>query len=199
MQFRIPLLLIEFMRYKEYSVNRVLEQSIKLFWKNGFKGCAINDIVNETGVNRFSLYHEFENKEGILYASFKLYRERYCKEKFNLLKDGGNLADVLKTFFLSFLNENNTVPGCYFIHIGTELADKDDRIKVLVDQYLTEIELLFITLLQENNIEEQRSELLARHLIGLYCTSMSFCLIHTSEQRNLHIETGIHVILKNNG
>lgn len=184
------------MRYKEYSVNRVLEQSIKLFWKNGFRGCAINDIVNETGVNRFSLYHEFKNKEGILYASLKLYRERYCQDKFDHLKDQGNLKDVLKKFYLSFLKETNTAPGCYFIHIGTELADGDEKIKVLVDQYLTEIELLFIILLQENNIEMQRSKVLARHFVGLYCTSMSFCLIHTSQQRNRHIETGIHVILK---
>ena len=62
------------MRYKEFNRNSVLEKCIPLFWKNGFRACAISDIVEETGVNRFSLYEEFENKEGILYAALELYR-----------------------------------------------------------------------------------------------------------------------------
>ena len=69
------------MRYKEYNVNRVLEKSMALFWQKGFNGCSVNELVKETGVNRFSLYNEFENKEGILYASLELYRERYCDDK----------------------------------------------------------------------------------------------------------------------
>ena len=54
------------MRYKEYNVNRVLEKSIQLFWKNGFRGCSVKEIVEVIGVNRFSLYHEFADKSGIL-------------------------------------------------------------------------------------------------------------------------------------
>jgi TetR/AcrR family transcriptional repressor of nem operon len=100
------------MRYKEYNVNKVLEKSIKLFWENGFRGCSINKIVNITGVNRFSLYHEFENKEGILYASLHLYRGRYCQEKLDYLKKEGSLPDILKEFYLSFIDENNAIPGC---------------------------------------------------------------------------------------
>ena len=57
------------MRYKEYNPNSVLEKSIPLFWEHGFGGCAIKEIVEATGVNRFSLYQEFEDKEGILYLS----------------------------------------------------------------------------------------------------------------------------------
>lgn len=187
------------MRYKEYNKNAVLEKCIKLFWNNGFKGCAISDIVDKTGVNRFSLYHEFQDKNGILYASLKLYRERHCEDKFNLLKSEGELFNTIKNFYLSYLDESNSILGCYYIHIGTELADEDPKIKSLIDQYLSEIEHLFIDLLQQNKITFERSKILARHLVGLFCTSMSFCLIHTNEQRDKHIETGINVILKNYG
>ena len=91
------------MRYKEYNVNRVLEQSIDLFWQKGYNGCSINDIVEKTGVNRFSLYHEFENKEGILYRSLNLYRERYSKEKLHLLNSDGKLTETIKNYYLAYL------------------------------------------------------------------------------------------------
>lgn len=187
------------MRYKEYNVNSVLEKSFRLFWKHGFKGCSINEIVNVTGVNRFSLYHEFENKEGILYASLKLYRDRYCQQKLDILTQEGELMNTLKKFYLSFIDETNEISGCYFIHIATELADQDKKIRAIVDTYLSEIENMINTLLQSEDISSKRSTLLSRHLLGLYCTAMSFCLIHSKEQREKHIETGIQIILKNHG
>lgn len=183
------------MRYKEYNVNKVLEQSISLFWKNGFNGCSINKIVKETGVNRFSLYHEFENKEGILFESLNLYRERYCNDKLSILESEGDLIETLNNFYLSFLQERQPVPGCYFIHIGTELADSDYRIKKSMDAYLLEIHILFVKLLSKNKYEKNDAEFRARHLLGLYCTAMTFCIVHRSAKRESYISNGINLIL----
>lgn len=186
------------MRYKEYNVNRVLEKSIQLFWKNGFRGCSVKDIVEVTGVNRFSLYHEFADKSGILYGSLQLYRERYCEDKFNILKEEGHPEDILKKFYLSFLREENIQPGCFFIHIGTEMADTDEKIKSLIKSYLKEIQGLLFDLLTRNERTNEHANFCARHLVGLFCTTMSFCLIHSEKERAKHISNGIKVILNKN-
>ena len=183
------------MRYKEYNSNRVLEKCIALFWDKGYNGCSINEIVETTGVNRFSLYHEFNNKEGILYESLNLYRDRYVHDKFSVLNSEGDLVSVLKSFYLSFLKDPDPVLGCYFIHIGTELADSDPRVKVSVDEFLKHINELFVSLLMRHHYEKQDAELRARHLLGLYCTIMSFCLIHTPEEREKYTLNGINLIL----
>lgn len=183
------------MRYKEYNTNRVLEKCITLFWDKGFNGCSVNEIVETTGVNRFSLYHEFTNKEGILYQTLNLYKDRYTDDKFSILKSDGDLETVLKTFYLSFLKETNPLLGCYFIHIGTELADSDPRVKKSVNDFLSHINDLLYNLLIRNNYEEHEAELKARHLLGLYCTTMSFCLIHTPEERENYTLNGIKLIL----
>jgi TetR/AcrR family transcriptional regulator, transcriptional repressor for nem operon len=183
------------MRYKEYNVNRVLEKCIQLFWENGFRGCTVNDIVEATGVNRFSLYHEFENKEGILYNALRLYRSRYCEDKFMLLKQEGPLEEALKQFYLSFLVDRAPHQGCFFIHIGTELADTDPEIKKLVKAYLEEIENLFAARLLQEKRTLNNAKLYARHLSGLFCTSMSFCLIQTKTQKRYHITNGIDLII----
>jgi TetR/AcrR family transcriptional repressor of nem operon len=183
------------MRYKEYNTKRVLDKCIMLFWDKGYNGCSINEIVETTGVNRFSLYHEFSNKEGILYESLNLYQERYAKDKFALLNSDGPLVSVLKDFYLSFLKEADPVPGCYFIHIGTELADSDPRVKKSVDAFLMRIHDLFVNLLTRHQYDLSNAQLKARHLLGLYCTIMSFCLIHTPEERENYTLNGIKIIL----
>lgn len=138
------------MRYKEYNVNSVLEKCIQLFWKTGFRACSINDIVETTGVNRFSLYEEFNNKEGILLAALQLYKERYSSEKFKLLENYGMLEKVLYDFYVSFFESLEQQDGCFVIHIGTELADNDIQIKIFVENYIKDIEELFIQLLNKH-------------------------------------------------
>jgi len=183
------------MRYKEYNINKVLEKSITLFWQKGYNGCSINEIVLETGVNRFSLYHEFKNKEGILDASLDLYRDRYCDDKLSLLKAEGNLFETLKNFYMSFLEQKIYMSGCYFIHIGTELADTNEKVKNSLNEYLKEIQCLLSSLLIQNKYSFKDAEFKARHLLGLFCTSMSLGLIHTSEERNKYLTNGINLIL----
>lgn len=183
------------MRYKEYNVNRVLEKCIQLFWSKGFRGCSVNDIVEETGVNRFSLYQEFEDKEGLLYNSLKLYKERYAQPRFEILQKNGNAKEILYAFFKSFLNVADKQQGCYIIHIGTELADSDVKIKRLINEYLGDIEVLINKMLQQNLEANVDTSFYSRHLIGLFCTSMSFCLIMNEQQKDHHITNGINVIL----
>ena len=149
-------------------------------------------------MNRFSLYHEFADKSGILYGALQLYRERYCEDKFNILKEKGRPEDILKKFYLSFLREENLQPGCFFIHIGTEMADTDEKIKSLIKSYLEEIQGLLFYLLSRNERTNEHAKFCARHLVGLFCTTMSFCLIHSEQERTNHISNGIEVILNKN-
>lgn len=188
------------MRYKEYNPNKVLEKAIELFWKNGVNGCSINDLVEYTGVNRFSLYNEFDNKQGILYASFDLYRERFCKNKFLILDKEGELIQVLFDFYMSFLKEDTRlIPGCYIIHVGTELADSDELVKEALKSYLNDIESLFSKLLKRHDYSEVKANFLSKHLLGLFCTAMSFCLIHKREEQEKYLLNGLQLILSNNG
>jgi len=183
------------MRYKEYNRNAVLEKAIQLFWQTGFNGCSINELVEASGVNRFSLYHEFNSKEGILYASLELYKKRYATINFKILHDSeGELQDILLNFYMSFLEKNQPMEGCYFIHVGTELADTDGQIRESLNTYLSEIEVLIKELLLEKNYECD-IDLYAKHLVGLFCTAMSFCLIHSPSERRDYVLNGINIIL----
>jgi|GEM_PF-1726653 len=187
------------MRYKEFNRNSVLEKCINLFWKNGYRSCSINEIVSNTRVNRFSLYDEFQDKEGILFGALELYNERYINKIFERLNQNKPIRNVLVEFYMSFLSNNNSRPsGCFIIHTATELADNNIKIKKVLDNYLSELEERLESLLQSHPETKSNAKFYAKHLTGLFCTSMCFSVIQSHEERLSLINNGINVILKKN-
>lgn len=60
-------------RPKSYDRDEVLEKALLLFWQKGFEGTHLNELVETTGLNRFSLYKEFGSKEGLFEEAMTLY------------------------------------------------------------------------------------------------------------------------------
>ncbi len=184
------------MRDKEFNRNAVLETCITMFWKDGFGGCSIKNIVDATRVNRFSLYSEFDSKEGILIASLQLYRERYINDKLALLSSHLPLKERLMQFFTSYLVETDKrPPGCYIIHIATEVADQNEEVKAYLDNYMLELDTAFIKALSEQKPTSEAPSFYSGQLLSLFCTSISFCLIHTPQKRMKFIDNSIQIIL----
>ncbi len=187
------------MRYKEFNKSKVLEDCISLFWKNGFGSCSINDIVKSTKVNRFSLYNEFDNKNGILLEALELYYARYSSQRIVILNKNKGLREVLKEFFESYLDvKNSRPPGCFTIHIATELADIEEEIKMVLARYLNEIQKAFIELLIKHEETKDNCQFISKHLIGLFCNAMCFCVIQTSEEQHIYIDNGLELLLTKN-
>jgi TetR/AcrR family transcriptional repressor of nem operon len=60
-------------RHKGYDRKMVLDKAMQLFWKKGFEGTHLQELVEETGLNRFSLYKEFGGKEGLFQEAVEQY------------------------------------------------------------------------------------------------------------------------------
>ena len=185
------------MRYKEFNNKKVLEDCISLFWKNSFNGTPMSTIVKQTKVNRYSLYHEFENKQGILYEALKLYRERYALEFIKNLNTPDDFDNVLKNFFLSYLKSKTRPAGGFIIFVATELGDNDKHINSFLASYLLEIEVQFVALLNTHNKYQKTSKVIASNLILLFCNSMCYCHIQGEKERLDFITLNLDLILNN--
>jgi AcrR family transcriptional regulator len=185
------------MRYKEFNQNKVLNDCISLFWNNSFNGTPISAIVDHTRVNRYSLYHEFENKQGILYAALRLYEERYSSKSIKMLGERGDVSDVLENFYFSYLKNDRHPIGCFLIYIATELADNNPLVNALLNAYLTEIETTFVSLLNTSNKYAHQSKLISSNLVFLFCNSMCYCHIQGEKESQEYISLNLDIILNN--
>ena len=137
------------MRYKEFNSNRVLEKCINLFWNKGYVASSIKDVVTTTGVNRFSLYNEFDNKEGILYGTIELYKNRYLSKKLYTTKTEFAQEEIIQMFKNFLIDNKSHPPGCYIVHIATEIADTNEEVKSILEGYTKEMENKLLIILNQ--------------------------------------------------
>ena len=105
-------------RKKAYDRKEVLEKALELFWMKGYEGTHLQELVDHTGLNRFSLYKEFGGKEGLFDSAMGLYVER-AMEILDHLKVEPLGTDNIITFF----RETSTMfmrQGCFAINTFSE-------------------------------------------------------------------------------
>ena len=62
-------------RPAEYDRADVLNRAMHLFWRRGFEAVTLQDILDETGFNRHSLYKEFGDKDGLFTQALEQYEK----------------------------------------------------------------------------------------------------------------------------
>jgi TetR/AcrR family transcriptional repressor of nem operon len=185
------------MRPKEFNRNSVLEKCIILFWKEGFTTTGIEKIVEHTGVNRYSLYQEFGNKDGILLASFELYQERNIP--FDLLTSTSLVNDSLFRFYSSFFHpstESNYPVGCYISTLAMELREKD-----AMKEYFNNFQIIlkskfddFLELVP--GIDQSDAKTISENLTFYYSTSIAMYVIFPIEETEKYLRNNLKIITK---
>ena len=84
----------------ENTADRILEQSMKLFFQKGYHGTSIDDITQATGVTKGALYWHYRNKEEVLKRIVEEYEKRYLNGLIQAVKEvKGSILDQFEKFF----------------------------------------------------------------------------------------------------
>ena len=60
-------------RYKEFEVNEVLDKAIQLFWEQGYQKTSMQELVENMGIHRRSIYDTFGDKHALFIKALKRY------------------------------------------------------------------------------------------------------------------------------
>jgi Transcriptional regulator len=111
-------------RPKGYVRDEVLDKAMAVFWRLGYEGAHLSALVEETGLNRFSLYKEFGGKAGLFEATLERfigfllqqYRDALTRQPLGLENIEANLKSLqygsayYGCFMLNTLTQKDTVP-----------------------------------------------------------------------------------------
>ncbi|MBX3736913.1 MAG: TetR/AcrR family transcriptional regulator [Candidatus Didemnitutus sp.] len=133
-------------RVKEFDEAEVLDQALELFRARGFKHTSFNDLVEELGVSRQSLYDTYGNKEALYHQALKRYLTRALDQMRRALEgDDRPLRESLAALFEHMIAGQcaKASPGCLMVNSMVELSPHDADVRALAQEHARSTEGLF--------------------------------------------------------
>lgn len=127
-------------RPKSYDREEVLDRAMLLFWRKGYEATSTADLEAGMGVNRYSLYAEFDSKHGLYQAALDRYLTCVVPGFLGELyaPDAGldAIAAVLGRF-ADAAGMPGTERGCMICNAATESSPDDPETRCMVERYLS--------------------------------------------------------------
>ena len=120
-------------RPRQYDPDRALAKAAETFWKHGYAGTSLDDLVAATGMNRPSLYAAFGDKRDLYLKTLERYQKRSRDVSFELLSDNPTLRVFLERFYEGALDVyragGDQARGCFSISTAPAQAITDSAVR----------------------------------------------------------------------
>jgi TetR/AcrR family transcriptional repressor of nem operon len=129
---------------KKFDVDEALRLAMEAFWRRGYEATSMQDLVNETGVNRASLYATYGDKRALFLAALKAYDEKVRCRLTRELADRFEPVEAIRRLFAAFggqLDQAGGNWGCLLTNTALELAAHDQEICEIVAAAQMDLEL----------------------------------------------------------
>jgi len=129
-------------RPREFDVDRVLHQSMEVFWNQGFKATSYEDLTRTTGVKKQSLYCVFKDKRSLFLKALALYREQVIAKLKEIEALDSSPVDKLDTLRYSLLDDETSCQGCLIVNASLEFGTDDEQVTREAELMAKEIQLV---------------------------------------------------------
>ncbi|MGI9542256.1 MAG: TetR/AcrR family transcriptional regulator [Cyclobacteriaceae bacterium] len=162
-------------RKKAYDRDQVLDKAMNLFWLQGYHTTSIRELEKEMGINQFSIYAEFENKQGVFVAALNKYMDLNKTVILKgLIESQGQLKDI-KTFFQGFIKavRSGQAPnGCLFTNTTVEIGKTVPEVQKQLRGFFNLLRDIYSDLLQKAQAKGELSaksdiKKLSHYLVGV--------------------------------
>jgi len=123
----------------EYDLEKVLDEAMEIFWKKGYEGVSMAELVSSTGLNRRTMYSLFKDKEGLFRDSLDNYYTKRSAKKLSILKENEGKKGI-ELFFSSFKFGQN-FKGCLFSNSMREKECLNDETYNIPKEYFNDISI----------------------------------------------------------
>jgi TetR/AcrR family transcriptional regulator, transcriptional repressor for nem operon len=172
-------------RTKDFDETEVLAKAIKLFWQKGYNGTSMQDLVDNLGISRSSLYNTFGDKHQLYLKALQSYKQTEFAKRDQIL-NGSIPAKVavrqLMDLTILEMIRDKQHKGCFIINSAVETAPHDKDTNAIICQIEQQLENAFYEVLKRGQSKgeissKQNPRALARFLfntiVGIRVTGKS--------------------------
>lgn len=136
-------------RQKEFDVDAACERALNLFWRRGYAATSVNDLVDELGIGKASLYAAFGPKHQLYVTALRRYVERSAARIVVELGSEGSPVAAVRNLVDRYVDQalDQGELGCLVVNAAIELMPADPEVAHLVERSWDTVEIaLTVTL-----------------------------------------------------
>jgi len=139
----------------------ILRTASHLFYRQGYSNTGINQIIQEAGIAKSTLYQQFRSKEELL---LEYLDETGVRTVEALRRAADGVADPKKKLLAIFDHLANLVTreeyyGCHFLNIVYEMPGNEIRIRAGIKKQKDAVRALFVEILTPVGRQELADEI----------------------------------------
>ena len=139
-------------RTKAFDTDEVLDRALRIFWRNGYEGTSMQDLVDGMQINRASIYDTFGSKEALYLNALQRYQARNQCQVQQLLRQHTSVREALNQLLENMIRESVSDPekkGCFVVNATTGLANRNEAVNRLVSENEQKMAYVFEDLIQQ--------------------------------------------------
>jgi TetR/AcrR family transcriptional regulator, transcriptional repressor for nem operon len=139
-------------RPKQFDPEIAVDQAMEVFWRKGYGATTPQDLVDEIGIGKGSLYNAFGSKRELFERALRRYRDSQAVALVEMLERPGPVKGRLRKALTALAEMDLADPdrrGCMAVNTAAELAGVDKEATELVRRMLDRTEGAFQALIEE--------------------------------------------------
>ena len=134
-------------------LEKIMETADRLFYEQGFNVTGINQIIEEAGISKPSLYNHFKSKNDLLIAYLEQLYSSWFRGLDEFIRDINTPLDRVLALFDYRINRQvtNNFKGCAWHKIVNEVSPQDKEVFLRVAKFKSDLKLRIAELVAELN------------------------------------------------
>lgn len=160
-------------RTKEFDPDAALDLALDIFWRRGYEGTSLRDLLDGMEISRQSLYDTFGDKRSLFIKVLGRYEALAMEGLAQHLEGQGSVAAVRGycEFFMAGIVRDARRGSCLMANTAIEVGPADAEIQAIVRTYFNRVEgLLFAALAGAREAGQLPADAdlrpLARHVVN---------------------------------
>jgi TetR/AcrR family transcriptional repressor of nem operon len=118
-------------RPKQFDPDVALDRAMHTFWAKGYAATTPQDLVDELGIGKGSLYNAFGGKHDLFLSALRRYAEGAARQFAELMAAPGPVRERVRRIFDATIDPS-LLPhaagdGCLAVNTAAELASTDEE------------------------------------------------------------------------
>lgn len=158
----------------KYEPDVALDATMQAFWRRGYDGTSMRDLLDATGLSKSSFYQAFNSKHEAFRRALSHYCDNVTSNLRSRLRAGDSGWEFIESVLMGAAEEvlsSKDPRGCMIVNVATEFSARDPRISDLIGDGAKRVTQVFVAAVKQAQSEgsipqDKDASVLGRYLLS---------------------------------